>query len=346
MLITLFIATLLAVTGGISLAAEGSLPGQTLYPVKLGVNEQVKSALTFGSENEAHWSIEQAMRRLGETVNLSANSELSAEETLLISQRLKDYLAKVDSLSDKLSAEGRVEAALRINAKASASLSTYNEMLASLSVQAEADGNLALKTNLDSIKEVVVNGLSALVGQEAELKAKLEASSDDSKMEATAGVKVAANNKISEVKKYLELKSNDISAEVAADVSMHLDLADQAKLEGDSKLEAKAYAEALVLYRSAFRHAQEAKAIIHAGLSIKAALGDPQDKARFEGISERFRDMLKLRFDAEGNTNANVNVQMDDDKNDVEEDEDDNEEDDRGDLELKLEGNVNGNLEL
>src|SRR6185436_14919248 len=49
-------AGLLIVAGaGTSFGAEGALPGDLLYPVKVKVNEEVRGALTLSSESKAEW---------------------------------------------------------------------------------------------------------------------------------------------------------------------------------------------------------------------------------------------------------------------------------------------------
>ena len=53
--IALFVLVLVGAGGGVSLAAEGSLPGDVLYPVKVSVNEEVRSALTFSLESKTAW---------------------------------------------------------------------------------------------------------------------------------------------------------------------------------------------------------------------------------------------------------------------------------------------------
>ena len=65
--------------GGVSFAAEGALPGDALYPVKVGVNERVRAALALGLEADAEWNVRQIERRLEEAEELSAEGELNAE---------------------------------------------------------------------------------------------------------------------------------------------------------------------------------------------------------------------------------------------------------------------------
>jgi hypothetical protein len=49
------VAAVIALTAGgsVSYAAEGAVPGDTLYPIKVGINEQVRSAVAVSNEAEA-----------------------------------------------------------------------------------------------------------------------------------------------------------------------------------------------------------------------------------------------------------------------------------------------------
>lgn len=55
---------------GVSYAAGDSLPGEFLYPVKLNVNEQIKSQLKFGDESKAEFAMKLAERRIHEAMML------------------------------------------------------------------------------------------------------------------------------------------------------------------------------------------------------------------------------------------------------------------------------------
>lgn len=71
------VATLVFVfTGvGVTNAAEKSLPGDTLYPVKINVNEKVKSAVAFTSKAKAKVEEEKVIRRLDEVEALVKKGE-------------------------------------------------------------------------------------------------------------------------------------------------------------------------------------------------------------------------------------------------------------------------------
>ncbi len=74
-------------TGGITYAAEGSLPGDLLYGVKVAVTEPVVSALTTRGEAQAHWQMTLAERRVHEAAALASTGRLDTKtETALAVQ--------------------------------------------------------------------------------------------------------------------------------------------------------------------------------------------------------------------------------------------------------------------
>ncbi len=73
------VVALLFVGGGASAFAEFSLPGDLFYPVKTGVNEEVRSWFAFSTEGKGMWELERAERRLGELEALSEEREISPE---------------------------------------------------------------------------------------------------------------------------------------------------------------------------------------------------------------------------------------------------------------------------
>lgn len=69
----------LLVTGGsISSAAEGAVPGDWLYVVKVGINESVKDSFLSGAQRAA-WEAAKIARRLEETETLATRGELKSD---------------------------------------------------------------------------------------------------------------------------------------------------------------------------------------------------------------------------------------------------------------------------
>ena len=81
---TMVFLVLLAGTGGITYAAEGSLPGDLLYGVKIRVTEPVVSALTSSGGAQARWQMTLAERRVHEAATLAKAGRLDTPtETVL-----------------------------------------------------------------------------------------------------------------------------------------------------------------------------------------------------------------------------------------------------------------------
>lgn len=60
-----------------ALASEGSLPGGILYPVKIGINEELRAFFTFGASADAHWNVRRSERRLEEAEKLASHDSVS-----------------------------------------------------------------------------------------------------------------------------------------------------------------------------------------------------------------------------------------------------------------------------
>lgn len=77
-------AFILILAGGTAAsAAEGALPGDWLYPVKVGITEPLRSALIVGDSSKAEWEAERTVRRLEEAESLAKQGRLdrsSAQE--------------------------------------------------------------------------------------------------------------------------------------------------------------------------------------------------------------------------------------------------------------------------
>ena len=76
---TIAILIALFLSGSVSYAAEGAVPGDMLYPVKIHVNENVESAFAISPEAEARLEAELALRRIVEAEELHAESKLNEE---------------------------------------------------------------------------------------------------------------------------------------------------------------------------------------------------------------------------------------------------------------------------
>lgn len=96
---------LFAVVGS-SYAASGALPGQTLYPVKVGLNERVESFLAVSDQSSAEVSFKHALTRLEEVEKLAAIGALDATTNATVRARFQDDVAKANRQADTLVSKG------------------------------------------------------------------------------------------------------------------------------------------------------------------------------------------------------------------------------------------------
>src|SRR6478735_4989561 len=84
-------------TAGMAAAASGALPGETLYPVKLGI-EQVTTAVHFGDASQGKALLDQAATRLDEVRALQSQGTTDPD---LVAATLDAFQSSADAGSTK-----------------------------------------------------------------------------------------------------------------------------------------------------------------------------------------------------------------------------------------------------
>lgn len=131
------IALVLALLGGgTSFAAEGALPGDVLYPVKVHVNESVQEALAFSSESKANVNADLAARRLDEAQQLAAQGKLSTTTAATLAANFKTHADKADAEVEDLAKDDPTTAA-EIDSSLSARFAANRDILDALSHEGE-----------------------------------------------------------------------------------------------------------------------------------------------------------------------------------------------------------------
>lgn len=111
-----YVATALIVSissGGIAYAAEGSVPGDLLYPVKINVTEPIRDVIAITPKAKADWELEKTSRRLHEATVLATKDKLDQEKREDMEDRLEKQVVKA-GISD----ETKHEVKERLNASA------------------------------------------------------------------------------------------------------------------------------------------------------------------------------------------------------------------------------------
>src|SRR3989344_5605445 len=196
--IIILIAIILS--GGTSMAAERSLPGDALYSIKVGVNENVRGWLALSDEAEASLQAALATERLKEAEKLAVKNRLTAETRVIIEQNFEEHASRVENRVDKFQT-GNAKKALEVNSNFQTSLEAHLRILSDIGVSLDGEteeqlSELILKIN--PRKDGVIKSAS-----ENENEIRLEVDEPGVRQAAEGKAKASAN-KIEEVKKFIE----------------------------------------------------------------------------------------------------------------------------------------------
>lgn len=114
MLVSLITSISILFAGWVSFAAESSLPGEILYPVKIHINEQIQSGLALNNQTDAKLQISFIEERLQEKEKLEKEWKLTLQLELkvnkLIEWHIKNYEAeKMEMNQDEIEASSDLE---------------------------------------------------------------------------------------------------------------------------------------------------------------------------------------------------------------------------------------------
>lgn len=146
----LSLAMLLLATGGTSLAAEGALPGDLLYPVKIGLNEQVRSFTAITPEAKAKFALEVTDRRLKEVALLSSKGLLNAETSSIIQGQLLKQAGQIKNQVASLVSTKNIRAAQEISLNFESSLRAHELILEKISNQNNNTVAVAVTTDSEN----------------------------------------------------------------------------------------------------------------------------------------------------------------------------------------------------
>ena len=265
-------------SGGVSFAAESALPGDILYPVKVGINEEVRGALMFDPEAKAGWNARIVERRLEEAETLAADGKLNAEARAKIESNFEAHAARVRERIVKFETEKNLKAASDIESNFETSLRAHENILNRIANK---------KTESENEMRPIIERVKTKIRESKEGRTRLEANVEartNGEFKAAAEGKInAAENKIAEAKRFIEQNKDSVNAETAAKAEAELKLAETAIADGKIKAEAEAYGEAFVLFQKALRIAQNAKLIMQAEKTFNIEIGIPPLHLRGEG---------------------------------------------------------------
>ena len=98
-LVPLFVVLVVFIGGGTTSAAQGALPGDLLYPVKVSINEKVEVALAPTPAAKAEVQVRLAERRVEEAQKLSSQGRLNKKTAKILSDDFDEHAAQAVALA-------------------------------------------------------------------------------------------------------------------------------------------------------------------------------------------------------------------------------------------------------
>lgn len=265
--IPVIIAVILMLGGGTAFAASNALPGDTLYPVKIHVNENVQSLFAIGATARASVEASHATTRLEEAEALAAQERLSTTTQAELQARFDDSSRNVAMYVASLKEKGDAEAASTIDSDFESSLGAHEQVIVKFSKSAHND---EAKTALKNILVSVSDHLTSTMRERIDSEVVVATSSNTAEVEVAAHNKLkAALLKINEVKKYIDTNIADADAQSVADANTRIRAAQEIVLQGNAQLSAKSYGSAFMLFQKANREVQFAKIFFTTNVDIR-----------------------------------------------------------------------------
>lgn len=245
------IVVLFVAGGGTAYAANGSLPGEPLYGVKINIEEPLLGAFQNSPQAEATWNAELAARRLSEAEQMAAQGTLTPAAASQI-------VGGLDQATDNFDASVSQIAATSSDAAAIANIESDMEATLAANTQVLAEIVSAKPSNAPVIQPIISRAQSGTAASDsARTELDAVAQSDVAQVRAAAEAQLHAD--VTQLGNVTEPASSSLSAQIAQ----------EAIQTGRANLNAGNYQAALETLQTASVAAQEA----HLNQSIGGTLG-------------------------------------------------------------------------
>lgn len=139
----------IGIIGGTAFAAQDALPGDTLYPIKVGITEPVRGALAFSNEAKAAWNASIAVTRLAEGEALATKGTLTATTSAELAADFTEHAQAFSAIANDIGSSSPI-AKNDISTEFSRSVATRSAALLSAG-KMNTDNPIALRASGDLV---------------------------------------------------------------------------------------------------------------------------------------------------------------------------------------------------
>lgn len=268
-------AVVLVAGVGTSFAAEGALPGDALYQIKVRVNENLKGVVSVGPVARADWQAWVIERRLTEATDLASEGRLDAKTRAELEMEIEAGAGRAHDRVSELATAGDVLNASKVSSRLEGALTVHSRVLERLA-EAHSEDKEEVLPIAAKIKAEAAEIASRRFDLEAEVTPSI---SDDVKNVAEKKYESIAKE-LEDAKKNFVSRQNTSSERAGAVASSQTTGANWvASVEdrltaGRAKLDSGKYGEAFVIFGEADRIAGKAARLSDMGKRYKLDLED------------------------------------------------------------------------
>lgn len=275
----------LLLSGTASYAAEGSMPGDLLYPVKVGINEKVGSVLAMSAESKAILEAKFAERRLSEATNLAVENKLTAEKSTKLSNAFAKHADSAVVHTKELEKKD-VSVAIGFASNFESSLVAHETLLSGVNVKGKTDNLLAVvrekalvvskfRMNAEGDAEVSARSVQSINARKASGVSESVKVEAHIKQETAIAVGNKAKASIKEAQTLLAKASGKMDASTLANAKVQITLAIALSTEGDVLIKSGDFVGAFHSYQDALVAVSKLVVYLNASSGVNVKLFTP-----------------------------------------------------------------------
>lgn len=261
-----FSIVILLVSGsGISFAAEGSAPGNILYPVKKA-NERMLSSLILSEEFQANWELKKAERRLVEAEKLASQAELEEDKIASIENDFEEHARTINERIAELQLDNKFREAAELSSDFETSLKAHDKILTRI---------IKSKTNAISGAEPLAFNVRAKsnVAERARITSEdnvLSAPADEEKTDDNTieGRTNKAENRILKIHRLLNKLSPFLAENIREKTLNQIEFVDELMMQAQDYITQGEFGKAFIILQQANRISGELEIILSAGEDV------------------------------------------------------------------------------
>ncbi|MFA5877022.1 MAG: DUF5667 domain-containing protein [Candidatus Paceibacterota bacterium] len=284
----------LLLSGTASYAAEGSMPGDLLYPVKVSVNEKVGGALALSPESKAKLQAKLAERRLLEATNLAAEDKLTADVSAELSS---DFSTHADSAVEYTKELEKKDAAIAIGFASNfeSNLVAHEELLAdskgdtgALRTVVRAKALLISKLRMDAEGDAEVSARSATKVTARKASGVSESVKVDTRVKADTAFAMgrAVKTAIKDTEDLLARANRKLEASAIVNAQAQIKAATELSAKGDTLFKTSDFTGAFHAYQDALVTMKKLAVYLGASGGVNIKIADPVKDSSSEGAHD------------------------------------------------------------